>query len=337
MPTIREVAKRAGVAPITVSRVVNQSGYVSQDVRERVEKAIAELHYIPNALGTSLRSNRTHILALILSDVTNPFWTTVARGVEDAANESGYYVVLCNTDESQAKQNQYVNVMLKKRVDGFLLVPAESNDGTIETIVHQQVPVVVLDRRVISQSVDVVRADSTDGAYRLTRHLIDQGHRRIAIVTGPRDVSTARDRVFGYRQAMDEAGLKINESQIYWGKFAQSHGYESTQSVLSSTPRPTALVTGNNFIAVGAMHALRGAGIQVPHGMAVVTFDDFPPGLSFDPFLTTAVQPAYEMGYRATQLLLARLLGKTTDPCEEIVLPVEITVRSSSLYTLPRN
>ncbi|MHB8627744.1 MAG: LacI family DNA-binding transcriptional regulator [Aggregatilineales bacterium] len=337
MPTIREVAKHAGVSPITVSRVINKSGYVSQDVRDRVEKAISELHYIPNALGTSLRSNRTHIIALILSDVTNPFWTTLARGVEDAANESGYYVVLCNTDESQAKQNQYVNVLLKKRVDGFLLVPAESNNETIQTIVRQQVPVVVLDRRVSSKEVDVVRADSEGGAYRLTRHLIQQGHRRIAIITGPQGVSTASDRVDGYRRAMEEAGLKINEAQIYWGKFAQSHGYNAAQLILDSTPRPTALVTGNNFIAVGAMHALRGAGIQVPQGMAVVTFDDFPAGLTFDPFLTTAVQPAYEMGYRATQLLLARLLEQTTDPCQETVLPVEITIRDSSNYTLPKN
>jgi DNA-binding LacI/PurR family transcriptional regulator len=190
---------------------------------------------------------------------------------------------------------------------------------------------------VSSQAVDVVRADSEGGAYQLTRHLIEQGHRRIAIVTGPQHVSTASDRVAGYRRALEEAGLKVEKSQIYWGKFAQSHGYEATQLVLKSSPRPTALVTGNNFIAVGAMHALRGSGIQVPQGMAVVTFDDFPAGLTIDPFLTTAVQPAYEMGYRATQLLLARLLEKITDPCQEIVFPVEITIRNSSNYTLPKH
>src|SRR5215468_11126931 len=128
MATIRDVARHAGVAPITVSRVVNNSGYVSKEIRERVEKSISELHYIPNALGPSLRSKKTHILALILSDVTNPFWTTVARGVEDACNQQGYYVVLCNSDESQIKQDQYVSVMLRKRVDGFLLVPAQSTN-----------------------------------------------------------------------------------------------------------------------------------------------------------------------------------------------------------------
>ncbi len=326
------------MSPITVSRVINKSGYASDDVRERVEKAIAELHYIPNALGTSLRSNRTHILALILTDVTNPFWTTVARGVEDAANASGYYVVLCNTDESQGKQDQYVNVLLKKRVDGFLLVPAESTIEVLYPILRQQVPLVVLDRRIATHdTVDMVRADSEGGAYQLTRHLIEQGHRRIAMITGPAHVSTASDRVAGYRRALNDAGLKVDEGQIYWGKFAQSHGYGATQEILKSTPRQTALVTGNNFIAVGAMHALRGSGIQVPQGMAVVTFDDFPAGLTIDPFLTTAVQPAYEMGHQATELLLARVTAQTSDPCQEIIFPVEIIVRQSSTYSLSRN
>jgi LacI family transcriptional regulator len=335
MPTIREVAKRAGVAPITVSRVINESGYVSQGVRERVEKAIAELHYIPNALGTSLRSSQTHILALILSDITNPFWTTLARGVEDAANESGYYVVLCNTDESQAKLDQYVNVMLKKRVDGFLLVPADDTPHTIQTIIRQAVPLVVLDRQVPGQAADIVRGDSESGAYQLTRHLLEQGHRHIAVIAGQRHVTTSIDRVDGYRRAMQEAGLKVEETQIYWGKYDQSHGYNATQQMLKSSPRPTALVTGNNFIAVGAMHALRGAGIQVPQGMAIVTFDDFPTDLTIDPFLTSAAQPAYEMGYRATQLLLARVLEHNSDPCQEIIFPVEIIIRDSSRYALP--
>ncbi len=337
MPTIREVAKQAGVAPITVSRVLNRSGYVSQDVRERVERAAAELHYIPNMLGSSLRSKKTHILALLLDDVTNPFWTTVARGAEDAANESGYYVVLCNTDESQIKESQYVNVMLKKRVDGFLLVPVGIGRETIQSIRAQKVPLVIIDRRVAGEAIDIVRSDSEGGAYQLTRHLIEQGHRRIAIISGPENVSTAQDRVAGYRRALLEANLPLDETRIYWGKFVQSHGYEATQAILQLSPRPTALLTSNNFIAVGAMHALRGFGIQVPQSMAIVTFDDFPAGFTIDPFLTTAAQSAYQMGYRATELLLARILGPATNSIQEIVLPVEILIRQSSSYVLPKN
>ena len=335
MPTIREVAKHAGVAPITVSRVLNNSGYASQDVRERVERAVAELHYIPNSLGTSLRSSRTHILALIISDITNPFWTTVARGVEDAANQQGYYVLLCNTDESQEKLDQYVNVMLQKRVDGFLLVPAGNSPETIQTIVRQSVSLVLLDRSVAGQNVDSVRGDSEAGSYKLTRHLLEQGHRRIVTIVGLPQVTTSIDRVAGYRRAMAEASLTVDESDIYWGRFSQSHGYNATQQVLKTRPRPTALVTGNNFIAVGAMHALRGAGIPVPQGMAVVTFDDFPTDLTIDPFLTSAAQPAYEMGFRATQMLLERVLQKNDGPSQEILLPVEVVIRQSSSYILP--
>jgi len=330
MPTIRDVAKRANVAPITVSRVINNSGYVSQEVRQRVEQAIAELNYIPNSLGPSLRSKRTNILALVLSDITNPFWTTVARGVEDTANQSGYYVVLCNTDESQSKQDEYLTVMLRKRVDGVLLVPAQSTAQSIRMIQQQAVPVVVMDRRVPDSVVDVVRCDSVEGAYRLTRHLLDLGHRYVAMITGPEQVSTAVDRVIGFRRAMEEAGLGQEMQQVYWGEFNQKAGFDLTKRVLRSTPRPTAIFAGNNFIAIGALKALREAGAQVPDDMALVAFDDLPAPLVIDPFFTVAVQPAYEMGKTATELLLTRITQQTTGHVEEVLFQAQIIVRRSS-------
>jgi LacI family transcriptional regulator len=148
MPTIKDVAKHAGVAPITASRVINNAGYVSENTRRRVEIAIAELGYIPNRVARSLRSKQTNLLALVLTDITNPFWTTVARGVEDAASEGGFSVILCNTDESDAKQDAYVRNLLQRQVDGFLLVPSKSSVGTLTLIYKQGVPVVVLDRKV---------------------------------------------------------------------------------------------------------------------------------------------------------------------------------------------
>lgn len=330
MPTIRDVAKRANVAPITVSRVINNSGYVSQEVRHRVEQAIAELNYIPNSLGPSLRSKRTNILALVLSDITNPFWTTVARGVEDTANQSSYYVVLCNTDESQSKQDEYLTVMLKKRVDGILLVPAQSTAQSIRMIQQQGVPVVVMDRRVPDSAVDVVRCDSEEGAYHLTRHLLELGHQRIAIITGPEQVSTAVDRVMGFRRAMEEAGLGQEMQQVYWGEFNQKAGFDLTKRALRSTPRPTAIFAGNNFIAIGALKALREAGIQVPNDMAMVSFDDLPAPLVIDPFFTVAVQPAYEMGKTATELLLSRITQPVSGHVKEVLFPAQIIVRRSS-------
>ncbi len=331
MPTIRDVAKHAGVAPITVSRVINNADYVSEEVRERVLKAITELNYVPNSLGPSLRSKRTQILALLLSDITNPFWTTVARGVEDACSANGYYVVLCNTDESQAKQDQYVSVMLRKQVDGFLLVPAQNSMETLLKIRQQEIPVVVLDRTVSDREVDIVRCDSGEGAYQVTSHLIQQGHRDIAILSGPPEISTALDRVEGYRRAMVDAGLPVNKENIFWGTFGQQAGYEDTIRLLRRVPRTTALVAGNNFIAIGAMHALGEANVRVPDNMALVSFDEFPPGLTVEPFFTSVVQPAYQMGHLATELLLSRLSGAPPAAYQEIVLPVEMVIRRSSV------
>jgi LacI family transcriptional regulator len=327
MSAIHEVAKRAGVAPITVSRVVNNSGYVSEETRRRVEAAIEELNYIPNALGPSLRSKRTQTLALVITDITNPFWTTVARGVEDAANARGYHIIIGNTDESVEKQDDYLMFLSMKQVDGFLVVPVSSYIP--ETLTKRRVPFVVLDRKVSGAQVDSVRCDSTDGAYQLTKHLLDLGHNHISIITGRHDHSTAFDRVQGAIQAFEQRGLR-ERPQVFWGEFGQETGYKYTKHVLGSDPRPTAIFATNNFIAIGVMRALRESIVRVPQDISLIAFDDLPAPIMVDPFLTVAVQPAYEMGRRATDLLLDRLNDGGPEGCQEIVLPVEIVVRNST-------
>ena len=330
MPTIHDVAKRAGVAPITVSRVVNNSGYFSSETRERVEKAVAEMGYVPNLLARSLRSKRTQTLALILTDITNPFFTTCARGVEDAASEAGFTVIFCNTDESESKEARYLQVLLQKQVDGFLLVPAQSKQGAIDLIRKHGEPVVVLDRRVPTENVDIVRCDSKGGACELIRLLITLGHRQIAVLSGPQGVSTAEDRVAGYRCAMEEAGIVVEESYIFFGEFNQKGGYEMTRRALSLQPRPTALFTANNFITIGAIKAIQDAGLEIPEDIALVGFDDLFPAMISYPFLTVVSQPAYEMGHRATRLLLERLSKPEIAAYEEIILPTQVIVRHSS-------
>lgn len=330
MATIREVAKRAGVAPITVSRVINNSGYVNEKTRTRVETAIADLGYVPNMLARSLRSRRTNTLALILTDISNPFWTTVARGVEDATSNADFNVILCNTDESEIEQDKYLHMLLQKQVDGVLLVPARSTVDSIRFVQNQGTPVVVLDRRIPDAQTDVVRCDSEGGAYQLMRLLLSLGHRQIAMLSGPQGVSTSEDRTAGYRRALNEAGLDIDAAMIHYGEFSLESGYAMTQQMLARTPRPSGLFAGNNFIAIGALRALRDAGLRVPEDMALVGFDDLPADLMVDPFLTVAAQPAYEMGRQATELLLARLSGAAPATYQEIVLPTTIVVRESS-------
>jgi LacI family transcriptional regulator len=269
------------------------------------------------------------VIALVLSDVTNPFWTTVARGTEDAANEEAYSVVLCNTDEDIAKQDQYVDLLLRRQVDGFLLVPASNATDTVHFIQQQRVPLVILDRQLAGVAVDTVRADSEGGAYDLTRYLITLGHRRIAILSGPSSTSTSTQRVAGYRRALADAHLKVDDGLISYGRFYQDSGYERTMDRLALSPRPTALFAGNNFIAIGMMKALYEAGLRIPEDMSVVGFDDLPSGLLVQPFLTVASQPAYEMGYRATKLLLQRISGEGPTEAEAVVLPTQLVIRES--------
>jgi LacI family transcriptional regulator len=335
MPTIRDVAKRADVAPITVSRVVNNSGYVSPHTRKLVETAIVELQYVPNFLARSLRSKQTKTIALVLTDITNPFFTTMARGVEDVANEHGFNVIFCNTDESEAKQSKYLTILLQKQVDGILLVPARSTVKSVKLIQQQGVEVVVLDRQVPYAQVDVVRCDSEQGAYHLTRYLLKLGHQRVAILTGPEGVSTATDRVAGYRRALVEVGKEITEALILHGEFTQAGGYTMMQQILAVSPQPSAIFAANNFIALGALRALRDADIRVPEDMALVAFDDLPLALVLDPFLTVVAQPSYEIGKRATELLLARLTKEASPEYQQVILSTEMIVRQSS--GLPRD
>lgn len=328
MTTIGDVAKRAGVSKMTVSRVVNNSGYISRETRERVEQAIAELGYVPNALARSLRFKQTKTIALVLTDITNPFFTTIARGVEDTASEQGFSVIFCNTDESKDKEAEYLNVLVQKQVDGMLLVPAVSSPDSAVFLSERGVPFVVLDRLIPGVSVDIVRGDSEQGAYQLVCHLLDLGHRLIAILSGPAAVTTAADRVTGYRRALAAAGS--SEAAVYHGGFTVEEGYRMARQALTVQPRPTALFAANNFIAIGALRALRDARLRVPQDVSVVTFDDLPAAIVMDPFLTVMSQPAYEMGRQATLLLLDRLAGRGSSEPQEIVLPTALIVRESS-------
>ena len=330
MPTIRDVAKLAGVAPITVSRVINDSGYVKLDTRERVDAAIEELGYVPNMLGQSLRFKQTMTIAVVITDITNPFWTTVTRGVEDVAQARGYSIILCNTDESEDKQEQYLQMLLRRRIDGILLVPTSSDPAPVELVQKQKIPLVLMDRHVPDVDVDIVRSDSEEAAYQITSHLLSLGHRQIAMLAGPQSVSTSVDRVNGYRRALHDAGLPKSAEKIFLGKFTRETGYSMAQQMLKELSKITALVAANNFIAIGAMQLLSEKNIRVPEDIAIVTVDDLPSALTITPFFTVATQSALEMGQQATQLLLDRISGTADAPCQEIILPVEMIVRASS-------
>ncbi|HVN53984.1 MAG TPA: LacI family DNA-binding transcriptional regulator [Anaerolineaceae bacterium] len=342
MTTIRDVAKLAGVAPITVSRVINHNGYFTEETRGRVQNAIEQLGYVPNKLARSLRLRKTSMLALVLTDITNPFWTTVARGVEDAASDAGFNLILCNTDESDLKEEKYLKVLLERQVDGILLVPSTNQAEPILMAQRQGVQVVIIDRRLDGELfADVVRSDSFGGAYQLTRHLLALGHRRIVMLAGPRDVSTAEDRRAGFLKALEDARQPVTSQNVLYGEFTIESGHRQADQALNRSPGPTALFAANNFIAIGAYRAIRQKGLSVPEDVSLVGFDDLPSELVWEPFLTVAAQPAYEMGHRATEVLLDRMAEAAREApqrnFEDIILPVETIVRKSTRACKPEN
>ena len=329
MPTIVDVAYRAGVAAITVSRVVNDSGPVSKQVRARVEQAIAEIGYVPNSVARSLRSKRTDTIALVVTDMTNPFFTTVARGVEDAASDAGLMLIICNTDERDADEQRYVRMLLQRQTDGILLVPARQGVAAIEQCRAHATPVVVVDRRLRQRAADVVRGDSRGGAFELGQLLVSLGHTRTAVLSGPRSVSTADDRVAGFLQAL--AGARQPDPPIVFrGAYTTESGRVMARQAMAATPRPTALFAANNFIAIGVLQALEEMNVRVPEDVAVVAFDDLPPSMVAFPFLTVAAQPAYEMGRRSVAVLLERVSAGASEKFNEVVLPTQLVVRRSS-------
>ena len=320
---------------MTVSRVINESGYTSRETRARVNDAIAATGYMPNGLARQLRSRRTKTIALVVTDIRNPFFTTIASGVEDTARARGYAVMLCNTYESEVEEAEYVRVLIERRVDGGLLVPACGASKSVRLLQEHGMPTIVLDRHLRGVEADEVRADSQAGAYSAVHHLTDLGHRRIAVLTGPEGVSTSTDRVAGYREALREACPNGECEQILSGEFNEASGYSMTREVLGSERRPTAIFAANNFIAFGATRALREAGLRIPEDMSMVVFDDLPPGWVMDPFLTVVSQPAYEIGTQAAELLLKRLAGEAPEGPRSIVLPSELVIRRSTAPPRP--
>lgn len=330
-PTIRDVARLAQVAPITVSRVINNSGYISEETRDRVEQAIDQLNYIPNSLSQSLRYQKTDLITLLVSDVTNPFWTTVTRGVEDVCSRESLNVILCNTDENSEKLEKYVRIMLQRQTDGFLFVPTSDDVPLIETIVSNNVPIVLLDRILPGISVPVVYSDNESGAYRVVTHLLELGHRRIGVLSGSLAASTSRQRVNGYFRALSDHGIATDETLIDYGTFTHQSGYEMAHRMFERlNPLPTALFAANNFIAYGVQQALEERGLQVPEDISLVTFDDVPFHPFPKPYLTTAAQNPYEVGRKAAELLVQQIKAGELLQMENVMLPVDLIIRNST-------
>lgn len=328
MATIYEVARRAKVSPATVSRVLNGKENVNAGLAERVQEAVRELNYRPNAVAQNLRRSRTSLWAVIISDVGNPFFTSLVRGVEDVSQRNGYSVVLCNTDEDPAKEGQYVTAALAEQMAG-VIISTSGRSTHITRLLDQSIPVVAIDRQPAGVTVDTVLVDNEQGADSATQHLIDNGYRDIACITGPRKVSTAASRLRGFQRAMRRNGVPVRSELIRHADFREEGGYAAMASLLGYAGPPDAVFTANNLMTVGAVECLVDRGIEIPATMGVVGFDDIPWAHLVRPSLSTVAQPTYDIGRTAAMLLLDRIAEPARAP-STVTLQTQLKVRASS-------
>ena len=330
MATIYDIAARAGTSPATVSRALSGTGSVREETRRRIVDIAREMNYSPNLLARSLVKKKTYTIALVISDITNPFFTTLARGVEDTAARHGFNTIFCNTDENPEKEKTYVELMLQRRVDG-ILVASCGNGNTLKELKLRGLPVVLVDRKVSDTDWDWVVGDSEEGGYLLTRHLLETHKKReIEMVAGPLTISTSRERLEGYRRALREYEIESRPEWVTEGVYKEDYGYRTAMSFLQRNKRfPTALFAANNFIALGIIKATNELGLRIPQNVSLVTFDDFEIASFIYPFLTVARQPAYTMGSVATDFLLQRISGERIQEKRGVVLKPEIIIRRS--------
>jgi DNA-binding LacI/PurR family transcriptional regulator len=324
------VARAAQVSPATVSRVLNGAPTVNDTHRERVLAAVAELNYRPNRVGRNLRRQRTSMIGVVVSDIENPHFNSMVRVVEQVAYREGYRVLLCNTDETPAKQREYLEVLEDERVLGVLLSPSDPGGPEIAALLDMGIPVVAVDRPVEDARADAVVVDNVAATRTGTDHLIERGHRRIGFISGAVEVGTGKDRLEGYRRAVAAVGA---EPLVAVGGFRVEGGRRACAELLAAHPDLTALMVANNLMTIGALDELRRTGLRIPAEVALVAVDDPPWARFTEPPLTVLAQPVREMAEGAMTLLLERIEGRRSEP-RQLVLPLELHVRESSAHTL---
>jgi len=324
---IQDVAELAGVSTASVSRVLSGKENVSDEMRQRVLAAAEELDYQPNLVARSLRSQRSATVALIVSDIRNPFFTDVSRAVEDTIHKEGYALLLCNADEDPEKEMLYLDQMEAQNVAGIIYSP------TRQAATHYQelrisTPTVVIDRAVHASDVDQVLIDNTDAAYRLAEHVIKNGYRRIAGLFGEASV-TGRERRRGYEKALRANGLEPPLGQVVHIPPKIDAGLETALRLLDRDQPPDAFFTSNSLLTAGALIAIRERGLTVPEDIGLVGFDETTWGRLVEPPITIIAQPTYEIGSTAAELLLQRVHQPDRSP-RKVILQGRLQMRGSS-------
>lgn len=332
MVNLKQVAVLAGVSTATVSNVLNNKLRVSPKLRERVLKVARELNYQPNSLARSLVTRRSNVVGMVITDIMNPFYGAVTRGAEDVLGHAGYTLLVGNTDGNSEKEETYYRAFLAKRLDGLLLItcPNEYPPAYLARHNAEETPVVLMNRDYPGVRVDSVMTDGDQGSCRAVRHLLDMGHRRVGIITGPAQHVSSQQRVLGYKRALHEYRLPIDDSLIHEARFDIKSGYERAQDLLRLRPRPTALFVLNAAMTMACLRAILDAGLHCPQDIALISFDDIAWFDLINPRISAVAQPSYDLGATAAQMLLDRIAGRVTGSPQRQILKTELIVRESS-------
>ncbi len=337
MSTIKDVALRAGVSFTTVSHVVNGTRRVSDEARLRVESAMAELGYVRSAVARALKTSETHILGVVVPNITNPFFAELTRGVEDFARRTGYSVFLCNSDDDRQRQLRYLQTLLERRVDGVLLAASGHAELEVGPLQDARIPCVVVDRVVKGFAADCVRLDNFQGARLAVEHLLSLGHRSIACISGPAGLPVSQERVAGWKEALRGAGLSPLEPLCVEGDFTAASGYAAAQQLLpdgAAGPRGsagavTAIFASNDLMALGVLRAAAERGLAVPTQLSVMGFDGIDLGNYTHPALSTVAHSVRAMGEAAASMLMDRI-GTRSALRVDRVLPMKLLLRGST-------
>ncbi len=330
-PTMDDVAREAGVSKATVSRVLaGIEDSCTPETAQRVRDCAAELGYVLNSVAASLRSQQSFTVGLILADVSNPFFGAVASGIEQRLFETGYSVVFGNSNNSLATETALVKLLAERRIDGLIAAPSGATGKHLAAAAKSGIKVVLVDSDLPGAGFDCVTIDNRQAARKAISHLIELGHRRIAIVTGPCEAIFDRERFEGYREALQGAGIPFDDRYVLKADLTAAGGEQALERLLTLDPRPTGLFVSNNMMTLGVLTALGRTKLRVPKDLALIGFDDQPWYGVFNPPLTAVSNPAFELGQVAADRLLAAMSGANARPAQRVLLNCDLVVRQST-------
>jgi LacI family transcriptional regulator len=329
--TMTMVADAAGVSIATVSAVVNGKDVVRPALIARVREAIAATGYQPNAAARTLKLGRTGVVGVIVPDIANPFFAEIVSVIQAALDRADYGMMLCVNAEGSESQARQVELLARRGIDGLIVAPLGEDQALRAALGALSQPVVFIDRLLEDSGADAVVLDNRAAAREAVRYLAGLGHRRIAILSGPLDVTTGRDRLAGYQDALRAMDIAVDERLLCMGNFTENDGRAATLAMLMSDAPPTALFSANNVMTIGAMKAIRDAGLSCPQDISLLSFDDFPWADVFSPELTSVVQPVASMGEQACSLLIDRIGARSSEGQGPVMLQGQLVIRKSCL------